>query len=144
MARKQRQRVGLPNTSALARAYSRQIVVYCAVGSAGALGYVLLAALLSSVMLAPAWLASTVAYAVLIPPIYMGQHRLTFQSTANHSVAFARYVCVQGIGLVVSAALSQLMVAPFGRPPLLAFSITAVLVAMTNFLLLKLWTFRGR
>jgi putative flippase GtrA len=144
MARKQRQIVGLPNTSALARFYTHQIVVYCAVGSAGALGYVLLAAFFNSVMLVPAWLASTMAYAVLIPPTYMGQHRLTFQSTSSHSVAFTRYVCVQGIGLVASVALSQLIVAPFGRPPLLAFSITAVLVAMTNFLLLKLWTFSGR
>jgi putative flippase GtrA len=144
MARKQRQRVGFANTSALAHVYSRQIVVYCAVGSAGALGYVLIAALLTSTLRVPAWIASTVAYAVLIPPIYMGQRRLTFHSNARHSVAFTRYVCVQGIGLIASAALSHLTVAQFGRPPLLAFSITAVLVAMTNFLLLKLWTFSGR
>jgi putative flippase GtrA len=144
MARNQRQRVGLPNPSALARVYTRQIVVYCAVGSAGALGYVLLAALLTSATLVPAWIASTVAYAALIPAIYMGQRRLTFQSNASHSVAFARYVCVQGIGLITSATLSQLMVAQFSRPPLLAFSVTAVIVAITNFLLLKLWAFSGR
>lgn len=116
----------------------RTLFSFLAVGSSGVLAYILLATMLTHAAL-PAWLASGLSYAVLMPIVYIGQQRLTFRAATAHRVAFPRYLAIQLFGLSL-AWIIPLAVAP-AIPAPAAFAIVAVSAAAMSYFLMKYWAF---
>lgn len=88
-------------------------------------------------------LAILAALGLLIPPTYLAQHRLTFQSGRKHSAAFPRYVGTQLVGNALAFSMAALFAGKILDKPFLAFSTIAVGVAATNYVFLKFWAFRS-
>jgi len=117
----------------------RTLASFVVVGGLGALAYVLISTLLAGMGVTP-WLASGMSYLVLIPVIYVFQRNLTFRSDRTHGTAFPRYLASQAVGFALAVTL-PLLVKEAGMQPVVAFSIVALAVAATNFVLLRLWAF---
>jgi putative flippase GtrA len=117
----------------------RVFLSFLIVGAAGSAAYVLLSTFLNE-MFDNRALASFTAYASLVPIMYFSQRRLTFASTASHRVAFPKYVATQSIGLALSVALPEVL-QYWILPAFVSFIAVAGVIAITNFSLLKCWTF---
>ena len=120
---------------------ARQLVGFLAVGGSAALGYAAVSATLIARLDFPAWLASALAYALMIPLAYWGQRRFAFRSSAPHAAAVPKYFAVQLGGLVAAAGLSQLVHDWVGVPPFIAFLGVAAIVAAGTFLAMRTWIF---
>ena len=86
--------------------------------------------------------AIVVTLLLLMPPTYLAQRNLTFRSDRRHASAFPRYVGTQIIGNCLAVLAAELFPVMIRSHPWPAFLAVAVGVAATNWLLLKLWTFR--
>lgn len=106
-----------------------------------ALAYALFGGLLMSYGLRP-WHASCAAYAVVIPFAYLMQKTFTFKSELQHRTAFPRYLITQIFAFVLSACLSEALFESKNINIYLGFALVAVIVAISNYFSLKLWTFR--
>lgn len=124
--------------------HALQLLFYYGIGGAGAVGYAVLSTVLTSHFGFRPSAASLTGYAAMIPPIYVAQKMLTFRSTARHAAAFPKYVAVQAIGSVIALTLSELLIAGFGFPPLVSFGAVALVIASTNFVMLRWWAFANR
>jgi putative flippase GtrA len=123
------------------RQHGAQFIRYLLVGGVTALAYILAAMALTRLGLTPG-VASIGGYLLVIPPAYLGQRILTFQATAWHSIAFPKYLALQVAGNIAGYFLSNGL-ADRGWPGWVVFTSVAVMVAATNFLTLKYWTFRA-
>jgi putative flippase GtrA len=118
-----------------------EIAWFLLIGGLSALVYVVISAGLTMIGVRPS-IALLIALAILVPPTYLAQHRLTFQSDVRHFIAFPRYVTTQltgnGVGLLGTAMFPDAI----QRQPFVAFTIIAIGVATLNYGCLKLWAFR--
>lgn len=114
------------------------IVRFVVVGGAGALAFVAMATFLTWLGM-QVWLAGALSYLVLVPPIYLAQHRVTFSSTTQHRHSLPRYAVVQVIGFMLAWALPLLTDRIL--PPPACFFLVAVCGALLSFALQKLWVF---
>lgn len=120
---------------------ARQVAGFAATGGIAAVLYILLASsLVAWLGLAP-WLASVMAYAVMVPAAYLGQRTISFASRASHRHAFPRYVVVQCFGLVMGAILVQTLHSVWEMGAILAFSLTAVVTSLATFIAMRAWVF---
>jgi len=120
----------------------RELLMFLLVGGTGALIYVVLnVVFVAGAGMRPS-LAILLTLAILIPPTYLAQRRLTFQSERPHSDAFPRYIGTQVIGNGIGLLGAELFPDTLRAYPLLAFGVTAVVVASTNYACLKFWAFR--
>lgn len=125
-------------------ATNRQVVEiawFLVVGGLSALLYVVISAGLTMLGLRPS-IALLMALALLVPPTYLAQHRLTFQSHVRHFVAFPRYVTTQLTGNGIALLATVLFPGAIQRQPFLGFTVIAFGVAILNYGFLKLWAFR--
>ncbi len=135
----------MPATDARLTASSdrlREIVSFLAVGGTSAAIYVILCVFFTRVCGFRPSLAIIATLGILTPPTYLSQRNLTFRSDRNHAGAFPRYLATQAAGNALAVVGSELIPALIRSQPWLAFSVVAIGVGMTNYLLLKLWTFR--
>jgi len=123
------------------RQHGAQFIRYLLVGGVTALAYILVAIALTRSGLTPG-VASICGYLLVIPPAYLGQRILTFRASVWHTVAFPKYVALQVAGNIAGYFLSNGL-AGLGWPGWAVFGSVAVMVAATNFLALKYWTFRA-
>lgn len=114
------------------------------VGVASAAVYVGIANALVAALAWPAWLASTVAYLICIPPAYLLQRRLAFRSRRAHLAAFPRYCGTQAASLVISALASEGLSRIPGLPAGLVFALAAGAAVLFNYAVLSRWTFVAR
>jgi putative flippase GtrA len=119
-----------------------QIFFYFLVGGSTALVYIFVCVLLTRLGM-PAGLASVAGYLLVIPPAYFGQKILTFRSSAWHRIAVPKYLALQLVGSIAGYFLSNRL-ARAGLPDWAVFGAVAIMVAVTNFLALKYWTFRAQ
>jgi putative flippase GtrA len=118
----------------------REKLAFLTVGGLSCLGYLILASALHIFGLSPS-VSSTVAYAVCVPPGYLGQRWHTFRSTQPHSVAAVRYVAAQGVGLVVATSATFVSSTVLFFPATLAFLLAAMIAAVATYLIQKFWVF---
>lgn len=90
---------------------------------------------------APGWVASMIAYAVIIPLAYLAQRRWTFSSAARHAHAFPRYASIQILGLVASGPISAVALQIVPSLPLLSFILVGAAIAVVSFVLQRAWAF---
>jgi putative flippase GtrA len=119
-----------------------QVFFYLLVGGSTALIYVLVCMTLSHFGVSPG-LSSVAGYLLVILPAYFGQKELTFRSSTWHRVALPKYLALQAAGNIAGYFLSNYL-AESGSPRLVVFCAVAVMIAATNFAILKYWTFRAR
>jgi putative flippase GtrA len=120
----------------------RDFFAFLLVGGSGAVAFIVLSSLMIELRTgAPDWLVSAFCWAALIVPVYLGHRSISFRSDAPHGQALPRYVLVQVVGVSLVAAFSYLAHHVLGLPSIAGATIVAVLVAGTNFAILKLWTF---
>ena len=119
----------------------REIVLFLIVGGTGAVLYTALNVVFTKAGVRPS-LSIAITVALLIPPVYYCQHRLTFRSGRNHWSAFPRYVGAQLFGNVVAMIAAELFPAPIKAYPVSSFILISIIVAALNYGILKFWAFR--
>lgn len=121
---------------------ARTFLTFLAVGISGALAYVALSLVLSKAGL-QAHIASPLAYASLIAPVYLLQRNLTFRSKERHLSSFPKYVATQMGAVFLSTAIPYYASKLGDLPALIAFIVVAVSVPMLTFVVMLVWTFRS-
>ena len=119
----------------------REIALFLLVGGGSAAAYTALGVLFTSGLELRPSLAVVLALAVVLPPTYLLQRGLTFQSRRAHRSAFTRYLATQAISNGVAILGAELFANAIRAQPWFAFIAIAVLVACLNYTLLKSWTF---
>ena len=118
-----------------------RVTRFVVVGAGAAALLFLLSFVLVSAGLPP-FEGTLVAYTVAFGVAYWGPHRWTFDSVAQHRSSLPRYAAVQVGCAIGSGAVSHIVVATFGLPPLV-MSIAATLAAsLISFALSAMWVFR--
>jgi putative flippase GtrA len=120
---------------------TREIILFLVIGGTSAVIYTGLNTVLTTAGLRPS-VSILLTLAVLVPPTYLAQHRLTFRSGRNHASAFPRYLGTQLFGNVLALIAAELFPTPIRTYPLTAFILIAFMVAVTNYGILKFWAFR--
>lgn len=131
--------VALANRFRLPNVY-REMATFLVVGGISALLYAVIGAGLTVAGLRPS-LAMLMSLMVLIPPTYLAQRRFAFRSDRQHRAAFPRYILTQMLGNGVGLIGAEWFPSQFHNEPLLAFVIAAIVIAATNYVCLKFWTF---
>ncbi len=121
-----------------------ELVSFGAVGGIAALGFIGLSMLMVGLKIGPDWLVSAGCYALFIVPVYLAHRRVSFRSSAPHSVALPRYIAVQVSALVLASLFSYVCYSVLGLQTALAAFIVIVLTSGINFAVLKLWAFAHR
>ena len=123
------------------RTGARELAIFLVVGGTSALAYTALGVLFTSgIGLRPS-LAVLLSLALVLPPTYLAQKRLTFRSNRAHGSALFRYASTQAISNGVAVLGAELFADAIRAQPWLAFITIAVLVACLNYTLLKTWAF---
>lgn len=132
----------IARTLPVLRPGSLQVLRFLAVGSSGAIAFVVLSTLVIGLRTGlPAWVASGLCYAALVPVVYMLHRRFSFDSPAPHTAAFPRYVAVQVSSVLLASLFSYIAYGTFRLPPPLASILVTGLVSGVNFVVLRIWAF---
>ena len=121
----------------------RELFLFSLIGGTGAVVYAALNYGFTSLGIRPS-LSIALTLALLIPPVYYLQHRLTFRSGRSHLSAFPRYAGTQLFGNVLAMVVTELFPAPIKAYPVPAWIVIAFLVAAVNYGILKFWAFSHR
>ena len=127
------------------RSSGGSVLAFLAVGSLGALAFVVLSSALVWMHTGYAdWLVKTASYAALIGPVYLLHRRYSFKSDTAHHRALPRYLAVQGMAVLLAAAFSFGAHEIAGLPNVVASVVVVVLTASVNYLVLRSWAFAHR
>ncbi len=119
----------------------RELLMFLIIGGTGAVAYTALNVLFTKSGISPS-LSIAITIALLIPPVYVLQHRFTFRSGRNHLSAFPRYVGTQLFGNLIAIAVALAVPEPIKANPITAFILISAVVAAINYGILKFWAFR--
>lgn len=120
---------------------ARELGLFLLVGGTSAAAYTVLGVFFTAgIGLRPS-LAVLLALAIVMPPTYLLQRALTFQSRRAHRSAFLRYLATQAISNGVAVLGAELFAQAIRARPWIAFAAITLLVAMLNYTLLKTWAF---
>lgn len=119
----------------------RRIIRFAIVGL-GVAGYYMLAYLgLLRVFHSP-WIANALAFGSAILIQYIGQTVWTFGQALVVPAQFGRFLCMVGIGLLVSAAITGLAGPRFGLSEVVSAAVVVVVLPVINFAFLRLWVYK--
>jgi putative flippase GtrA len=122
---------------------SVMLVSFLAVGVGAALAFGMVSAFIISLNTGlPDWVASALAYIVLMSAAYGLHRKFSFRSQAPHAQAFPRYALAQTSGLALAALFSFVAYQLFGMHLAFASPIVLALTSVVNFVALRLWAFR--
>jgi putative flippase GtrA len=122
---------------------ARSGIAFLAVGGGAAVIFIVLStAILSMNTGIPRWLASALCYALLVGPVYLAHHKITFRSRQRHTEALPKYLATQALAVVVSAVIAVPVYHLLHLEPLPGSILVTVLTSIGSFVVLKLWTFR--
>ncbi len=119
----------------------RELLLFLLIGGTGAVAYTALNVVFTKSGIRPS-VSIAMTIALLIPPVYILQHKLTFRSGRNHLSAFPRYVGTQLFGNVIAMAIAEAVPEPITEHPITAFILISAIVAAINYGILKFWAFR--
>ncbi len=122
-----------------------QIMKFGAIGGGAAFFYVLLSnwALGHFNNIAKP-IISALCYALFILPVYLLQHRFTFNNEAKHISAFPKYIMVQMLSLAFSYIFGEFALNYLQLPNFIGSVVVIVLTSMGSFIALKIWAFRKK
>ena len=119
----------------------REKFTFLIVGGFCASCYITLAWALHFFQLSPT-ASSAWAYALCLPLGYLGQRSITFRSERRHGAASLAYFSVQGIALLIVAAVTFVSAELLKHPPTVAFLLAGMAAALASYLMQKYWVFR--
>jgi putative flippase GtrA len=114
---------------------------FLVVGGAGGLGYLFIASFLREAVGTEAFVASLIAYGLMVVPIYLAHRAITFGSSVRHQVGLVKYVTVQGAAMVI-AALAAHVATIWLRTPF-EFVAANIVSAAFSYFAMKIWAFSG-
>ena len=114
---------------------------YFLIGGLGAALYVAIGVGLVEFTGMSAGLASLLAYALLVPGLYLLQRAYTFRPRTVADRMFWRYAIVQAAALTASSVLVAVLVSELQVPPLAAFASAALGIGIVSYLVHQAWTF---
>jgi len=117
------------------------LVRYGLVGSALALTYILLTAVIIEMLAWPALLSSITAFALNLPAAYFGHRHGTFQAEGSHLMQARRFVIAMTVAFTVSTLSIIIIVNVMHLHYSIALLTTLFCVPMINFFVLKQWVF---
>lgn len=120
----------------------REVVLFLSIGGLSASAYTALNVAFTTLLGMRPSLAILATLVLLIPPSYLAQRRFTFRSDRDHRAALPRYIGTQLVGNGVGLLGAELFPSAIRSHPVIAFTIIAVVVAVTNYGCLKFWAFR--
>lgn len=120
---------------------TRELALFLIIGGSGAVLNTALNVMFTKSGIPP-YLSIAISLAMLIPPMYYLQHRLTFRSGRNHLSAFPRYAGAQLFGNVIAIGIAALFPEPIKAHPITAYILIAGIVAALNYSILKFWAFQ--
>jgi putative flippase GtrA len=118
----------------------RQLGRFASVGVAATLVHVSAAIAASLIGLSP-HSANGVGFAAALLLSYFGHAHYTFGADVQHRRHGPRFLASAGIGLTLSAAITQIVSVWLGAPIAIAMGVVALAVPVASFLLYKLWVF---
>lgn len=116
-----------------------EFIRFVLVGGTFAGLYVILATILTHWLDFSYGIASSLAYLLMIPPAYIAQKKLAFQSSASDQKAFPRYLLLQLASLGTASGSAHLLSISANFNPVWVYMISAGIAITTNFLLIKFW-----
>ena len=117
------------------------LFLFVLVGGTAALGYIIICTIFLQLLgLRPA-VASLLGYGIALPPAYCAQKLITFRSESAHKIAFPKYLVVQAVSNINAAILGEIFIGILKYPIFPVFVIIAGFVGLTNFFVLRYWTF---
>lgn len=120
-----------------------QIIKFGAIGGGSALCYVFLSNwALGNFSNLPKPVISALCYSVFIFPVYLLQHRFTFNNEAEHKNALPKYLMVQMLSLAFSFLFGAFALNFLKLPNFIGSVVVIVLTSLGSFVALKLWAFR--
>lgn len=122
-------------------AFVRELPSFIFVGMCAAGLYALIASRFSAIFGWRPWIASVLAYMLVVPAAYFVQKTLAFRSQALHRHAFPKYFAVQITGIALSIPLSEGALRVLALEPLTGFALVGAVIALSNYVLLKVWAF---
>ncbi len=118
----------------------RQLGRFASVGVAATLLHVGTALAAARLGLSP-HAANGAGFAAALTLSYLGHGHYTFGAEVEHRRHGPRFLATASLGLVLSAAITQVVALWLGAPLALAMGVVAVAVPGATFLLCKLWVF---
>ncbi|MFY2826333.1 GtrA family protein [Ruegeria sp. MALMAid1280] len=121
----------------------RRIFRFAVVGT-GVAAYYMVTYLGLLHLLGSPWIANLLAFGSAILIQYVGQTAWTFGKPLAAPAQFGRFLCMIGVGLVVSSALTGIVGPRLGLPETVSAASVVVVLPILNFVILRLWVYRER
>ena len=86
-------------------------------------------------------IAVVLALLITMPPTYLAQRTLSFRSARNHASALPRYFATQVAGNLVGIVAAEAWEAYVAPPSWLCFAAIGAIIALTNYVIHRMWTF---
>lgn len=119
----------------------RRIVRFAVVG-VGVAVYYILAYLGLLKLFGSSWVANFLAFGSAILIQYVGQTSWTFEKKLAVPAQFGRFLCMIGIGLIVSSVLTSVLGPRLNLSELVTAGVVVVVLPVINFVILRLWVYR--
>ena len=121
----------------------RELFLFGLIGGVGATIYTTLNVVFTNAGIRPS-VSIAITLALLMPPVYYLQHKLTFRSGRSHLSAFPRYAGAQLFGNVLAMIVGEMFPEPIKAHPIPAWIVIAIVVAAINYGILKFWAFPSK
>jgi len=115
-----------------------------AVIGAGVAAYYMVAYLGLLYLLNSPWVANFLAFGTAILIQYVGQTAWTFGRPLAVPSQFGRFMCMIGVGLIVSTAITGFVGPRFALSEMASAALVVVVLPILNFVILRLWVYRER
>lgn len=119
-----------------------RVLRFALVGVATAAIYALLFLLARTAGVAP-WLASTAAFAVAVAFQYAAHAAFTFRRPLRRPDQIARFAATVGLGWATATAVTAAIGPALGLAEAVSVGIAVTLLPVLNFVLFRLWVYRG-
>ncbi|WP_170769552.1 GtrA family protein [Ruegeria lacuscaerulensis] len=120
---------------------TRRIFRFAVVGTGVAVYYFLTYLGLLRLVGSP-WIANALAFGTAILIQYIGQSVWTFGKPVMAPAQFGRFLCMIGIGLVVSSTITGVLGPRFGLSQPVTAGLVVIVLPVINFVILRLWVYR--
>lgn len=126
------------------RPVRQQVPLFALVGAAATATHVAGALGARELAGASPLMANFAGYLLAVGVSYLGNARLTFRRAVWRGPQFARFLVVSLLGLLLTQALTWLLVQRLGWPFWAGLAVVAVAVPAMSFVLSRAWAFRDR
>jgi putative flippase GtrA len=134
----------MPGVATEQRPVSAEVALFLVVGITTAAAYLLVAALLTTLVGLTPTVSAAIAFVLLIPPHFASHSRLVFRHGAFSPAIVLRYALALSTSMVLNVGLVAIYWRYFLAPPLSAQALAVIPMSIASFILFKYVVFRDR